>query len=289
MIYIGIVASLAVSILVYVFYSSKLRFKEIGLGYKHSLEKPIESKPCDWLSLEEYVALSPKRMKTAGRAILLELDRQGKIQLAGAKFERLPEAELSEAEKAFLFAMSKYSTYVELKHFLLDGGRADFIDPVDIIRENAVIKKSLVEKGLIFELERKVEVPYPWTIVAIAFISTIVIGMFSASSLANLTLWTSLMMYAVTFLAPVVLGLFLMLRQRKFDLVRRYTPKGVRVLEHYDGLKRYIKHVEKGRLAFFQDKKESEFAELTPYAALFGMEKTWTKKLRRYSKVLKVG
>jgi len=107
--------------------------------------------------------------------------------------------------------------------------------------------------------------------------------------MTNWTIWTSLVMFAVTFLFPAVLGVILLLRQHKFDLVRRYTPEGVQVLEHYDGLRRYIKHVERGRLAYFQDKKESEFAELTPYAALFGMEKTWTKKLKRYNKVLKVG
>lgn len=72
------------------------------------------------------------------------------------------------------------------------------------------------------------------------------------------------------------------------------TELGLRMSRYMDGLKLYIKMAEKDRLEFLQSVKGADtspegivklYEKLLPYAALFGLEKSWMKELQHYSEV----
>lgn len=73
-----------------------------------------------------------------------------------------------------------------------------------------------------------------------------------------------------------------------------YTKEGLKESRYMDGLKLYIKMAEKDRLAFLQSVEGAEVTEagivklyekLLPYAAVFGLEKSWLAELEQYCKL----
>jgi len=69
------------------------------------------------------------------------------------------------------------------------------------------------------------------------------------------------------------------------------TIRGLEMSRYMDGLKLYIGMAEAERIKFFQSKEKAEmtpegivklYEKLLPYAALFGLEKSWMKELDRY-------
>lgn len=69
------------------------------------------------------------------------------------------------------------------------------------------------------------------------------------------------------------------------------TIRGLEMSRYMDGLKLYISMAEAERIKFFQSKEKAEmttegivklYEKLLPYAALFGLEKSWMKELDRY-------
>lgn len=70
-----------------------------------------------------------------------------------------------------------------------------------------------------------------------------------------------------------------------------YTNAGLEMSRYMDGLKLYIKMAEAERLEFLQSVKNVDtsnegivklYEKLLPYAAIFGLEKTWMKELEKY-------
>lgn len=73
--------------------------------------------------------------------------------------------------------------------------------------------------------------------------------------------------------------------------VKERSEKGLEYSRYLDGLKLYIKMAEKDRLEFFQSQSKAPidaagivnlYEKLLPYAALFGLEKSWMKHLSAY-------
>lgn len=85
---------------------------------------------------------------------------------------------------------------------------------------------------------------------------------------------------AIIMIIPIITGVVLSLRLNIIRKYQFYSPEALDVLHYYDGLKRYMEKVEINQINFHQDKTNSEFLELTPYAILFGLEKTWSKRFR---------
>ncbi|MDO5475021.1 MAG: DUF2207 domain-containing protein [Candidatus Saccharibacteria bacterium] len=76
--------------------------------------------------------------------------------------------------------------------------------------------------------------------------------------------------------------------------VKNYTIEGLRMSRYMDGLKLYIKMAEKERLAFLQSVNNVEvspegvvkvYEKLLPYAAVFGLEKSWLEEMSKYCQV----
>ena len=72
------------------------------------------------------------------------------------------------------------------------------------------------------------------------------------------------------------------------------TKKGLEASRYMDGLKLYIEMAEKDRLKFLQSVEGVEvtpegivklYEKLLPYAAVFGLEKSWMKELEKYYKL----
>ena len=72
---------------------------------------------------------------------------------------------------------------------------------------------------------------------------------------------------------------------------KKHTEKGLKMSRYMDGLKMYIEMAEKDRLEFLQSKQNVDISDegivklyekLLPYAAIFGLEKSWMKELEKY-------
>lgn len=77
----------------------------------------------------------------------------------------------------------------------------------------------------------------------------------------------------------------------KNDKYKKHTNLGLQKSRYMDGLKLYIKMAEKDRIEFLQSVKNVDvsnegivklYEKLLPYAAIFGLEKTWMKELQKY-------
>ena len=74
----------------------------------------------------------------------------------------------------------------------------------------------------------------------------------------------------------------------------KHSHKGLEISRYMDGLKLYIEMAEADRIAFLQSVKTVDvsnegivklYEKLLPYAAIFGLEKTWMKELEKYYKL----
>ncbi len=72
---------------------------------------------------------------------------------------------------------------------------------------------------------------------------------------------------------------------------KKHTHDGLKMSRYMDGLKMYIEMAEADRLEFLQSKKNVDvsdegivklYEKLLPYAAIFGLEKSWMKELEKY-------
>lgn len=75
------------------------------------------------------------------------------------------------------------------------------------------------------------------------------------------------------------------------DKYKKHTNLGLQKSRYMDGLKLYIKMAEADRIKFLQSVKNVDisnegivklYEKLLPYAAVFGLEKTWMKELQKY-------
>lgn len=79
--------------------------------------------------------------------------------------------------------------------------------------------------------------------------------------------------------------------------VKYHTMEGLAASRYMDGLKLYINMAEKDRLEFLQSVKGADvtdegivkiYEKLLPYAALFGLEKSWMKELEKYCEIREI-
>ena len=95
-------------------------------------------------------------------------------------------------------------------------------------------------------------------------------------------------------LVTVVVGIILSHRAAR---VKHHTMEGLAASRYMDGLKLYITMAEKDRLEFLQSVKGADvsdkgivkiYEKLLPYAALFGVEKSWMKELEKYCEIKEI-
>lgn len=95
-------------------------------------------------------------------------------------------------------------------------------------------------------------------------------------------------------LITVIVSLILSHRAAR---VKHHTMEGLAASRYMDGLKLYISMAEKDRLEFLQSVKGADvsdkgivkiYEKLLPYAALFGLEKSWMKELEKYCEIREI-
>jgi hypothetical protein len=95
--------------------------------------------------------------------------------------------------------------------------------------------------------------------------------------------FTILILLSTFFIIPIMSGYITRYKIR--------TEKALEVTRYLDGLKLYIKMAETERIKFLQSVENVDTSEegivklnekLLPYAALFGLEKSWMKELEKY-------
>jgi len=266
-------------------------FRAIHYDKRHEI--PIQFKPLKGITFEMYIALLPQAPRTATQALLADLDRRGRIEITDSMIERKAPS-LTECEMRFLKVVNKSKKDL-FRHFFVEQGGISIKDPVTIFRDDYALYAQLVSEGLIDKDSK----PKPFSMVGI--IALLILVLIAGTAVFYGFLWDGatpdkvntvevlFLVFAILVL-PFICG-FLMYREKKYYAeLSKFTPKGLSVLAYYDGLKRYIKHAEKERLAYFQDKHKSDFLELTPYLILFGMEGPWTSKLKHYKYgIIKLG
>ena len=117
------------------------------------------------------------------------------------------------------------------------------------------------------------------------------------------TNYTPFSIYEGSFLVPImvivaiVIATCLPLLSTAVRKYRKRTTKGLDASRYADGLKLYIKMAEQDRIKFLQSVGTVDTTEegivklhekLLPYAALFGLEKSWMKELEKYYELHKV-
>lgn len=89
-------------------------------------------------------------------------------------------------------------------------------------------------------------------------------------------------------LIAITVRLVLSSHNKKYE---NYTKEGLRMSRYMDGLKLYIKMAEEDRIKFLQSMENVDISnegivklheKLLPYAAVFGLEKSWMKELEKY-------
>lgn len=89
----------------------------------------------------------------------------------------------------------------------------------------------------------------------------------------------------------MILFTFILVKATKISKFEEHTEKGLDYARYLDGLKLYISMAEAERLKFLQSVKGADtshqgvvklYEKLLPYAALFGLEKSWLNELSRY-------
>jgi uncharacterized membrane protein YgcG len=116
-------------------------------------------------------------------------------------------------------------------------------------------------------------------------------------------MFTGMNAIGVEYAIPIGLGSIIIaitvrcILSSKNQKYEKHTHKGLELSRYMDGLKLYIKMAEADRLAVLQSVKNVDvsnegivklYEKLLPYAAIFGLEKSWMKELEKYYKLADV-
>jgi len=157
----------------------------------------------------------------------------------------------------------------------------------DSLREKGLyLAKDAQPKGLC-TVKTVVALSIVWFFVVIAtFIASLIIPEESYIPYAGAD-WIPFPIFIVGFIIFFVV----VIRAAKIGNFEEHTEKGLDYSRYLDGLKLYISMAEADRLAFLQSVKGVDtshagvvklYEKLLPYAALFGLEKSWLNELSRY-------
>lgn len=98
---------------------------------------------------------------------------------------------------------------------------------------------------------------------------------------------------ALAIVVVVVVFMFLLLSHRK-RVISNVTDEGLKTSNYMEGLRLYIKMAETDRLKFLQSVDGADisgsgvvklYEKLLPYAAIFGLEESWMKEMKKYCEI----
>lgn len=123
------------------------------------------------------------------------------------------------------------------------------------------------------------------------FITSIIIIYMSTTKFTQYAIFEGLWLIPIMVVLAIAVTTFVPLLQIQTEKYKLRTLRGLEISRYTDGLKLYIKMAEADRLKFLQSVEGVDTSEegivklyekLLPYAALFGLEKSWMKELEKY-------
>ncbi len=213
---------------------------------------------------------------------LIKVINNGKEYSVGQEIEIKHHSYSSSLETAF----NNYDKFI--KQSLKDKG---------LTEEYVRIKKSKNKSSAVTAVVKTIIFSYLFLVILFALFGFIR-GV--ASNYVIKTNFTSYSIYEGAFLIPATLAILLVtflywpIISGKTQKYQTRTMKGIEMSRYMDGLKLYIKMAEEDRIKFLQSVEGADTSEngivklyekLLPYAALFGLEKSWMKELDRYYQI----
>jgi uncharacterized membrane protein YgcG len=128
---------------------------------------------------------------------------------------------------------------------------------------------------------------WPWLLLITAFASGI------AMSVGKYAIYEVQCDFLLIIVVAIVAFAIARLSHKK-DAFRRITDEGLKASNYMEGLKMYIKMAEADRLEFLQSVNGVDissdgivklYEKLLPYAAVFGLEKSWMKEMKMYCEI----
>lgn len=159
--------------------------------------------------------------------------------------------------------------------------------------------RKATDDGLLLEKEDCIKRPIEaYAIVVYAFMigGLIILFAFLSSDTDITSIAFPIALFIVLSIVFSVI-IYPMIINKKYARFKRITIKGIDASRYLDGLKLYITMAEKDRLNFLQSVEGADttpegvvrlYEKLLPYAALFGIEKSWIKELSRYCETSQV-
>ena len=203
-------------------------------------------------------------------------------------------------------------TEIEIRHHSYSSKLEDAFDNYATHVKRALKNDKMMEADV--EYKTKHGVDYNSASRLLKFIGIVIasffVVQFSVLLIAGLFIayveYTSFTKFAIfegAFLIPIMLiiaiitATVLPLLSIQSEKYKTRTERGLEISRYTDGLKFYIKMAEAERLKFLQSVEGVDTSEkgivklhekLLPYAALFGLEKSWMKELEKYYKLEKI-
>ena len=305
---VGVVGVVLVGMSVWKF----LRSREKEQYYKGIFVKP-EYQPSRDYSLPEMAEVYLGKKKDVKVAMLLQMIVAREIELRKSEKNKWS-IEVKKEVKG---------EYDDLLAILNDGVRVKVGDVIEVKRHTAsnrlVTLKKAMESKILGDLKKDglVENKYHigsggsgaasvvvsmvgWALMAVIFgyfLLALVVNMLGANQVYGEVMVMRTEFYPVTLTVIVVVAL---IRAYLGGRVRKYaghTHKGLEMSRYMEGLEMYIRMAEAERLKFLQSVKGADvsskgivklYEKLLPYAAVFGLEESWTEEMEQYCKVQEI-
>ena len=310
--HVAIVTIIAIIIAFYIFH--KKTYQKIGNKIKYLKNRPVvpEYQPYKGLSVGQAAKIYMKPTKNPRAATMLELVVEKKLALICDKKRKFGESEwsgkvlslkgLTEDQKDLLKILNRgkdveaVGTSFKLKKHgyskALENAFSDYDKDIEkILKAGKYIE---TEKDDNISLKKFVKTFCLITLLCVIapFLFVAVIDLYKKAT--NYTpysvsigksLWPFIIIsWLITLtIIPVLSSIAAKYRTR--------TEKALTIVHYLEGLKLYIKMAEKDRLEFLQSVKNADISDqgivklnekLLPYAAIFGLEKSWMKELSKY-------
>ncbi|MBP5512002.1 DUF2207 domain-containing protein, partial [Candidatus Saccharibacteria bacterium] len=127
--------------------------------------------------------------------------------------------------------------------------------------------------------------------IALPVFTTAIFSYAVKTNFTQYAIFEGLFLIPIMIVLAIIIATVLPLLQTQAERYKLRTMHGLEISRYTDGLKLYIKMAEADRLKFLQSVEGVDTSEagivklyekLLPYAALFGLEKSWMKELEKY-------
>ena len=283
--------------------------------YNDLFEKP-EYQPHKDFSLPEMTEIYFGKKKDVKVAMLLELVVNKKIEFQkgeGKKWKILIK-DLNGVEREYLDLLSilnggsrpEVGDEVEIKRRTATSRMISLKDSMEAITLANLKKDELVEKNYAFGSSRKSGISNVIALLMI-FVPVAMMAWFMLMGVLdeafNLSAgYNGVMVFEDDFIptsfwmiiSTVVITILLSVSTQKYAT---HTKKGLEAVRYMDGLKTYISMAEADRLQMLQSVKGADtsatgivklFEKLLPYAAVFGLEKSWMEEMKQYCELQEI-